>query len=66
MKNKVKEERLNQAFSQTEFADLLAVSRQTIHAIETGKYIPTTILALKISKLLNKKVEDLFILEKND
>ncbi len=66
MKNKVKEERLNQAFSQTEFADLLAVSRQTIHAIETGKYIPTTTLALKISKLLNKKVEDLFILEKSD
>ena len=66
MKNKVKEERLNQAFSQTEFADLLAVSRQTIHAIETGKYIPTTILALKIAKLLNKKVEELFQLEKGD
>lgn len=66
MKNKVKEERLNQAFSQTEFADLMAVSRQTIHAIETGKYIPTTILALKIAKLLNKKVEELFQLEKGD
>lgn len=66
MKNKVKEERLNQAFSQTEFADLLAVSRQTIHAIETGKYIPTTTLALKIAKLLNKKVEELFLLEKGD
>lgn len=66
MKNKVKEERLNKAFSQTEFADLLAVSRQTIHAIETGKYIPTTTLALKIAKLLNKKVEELFLLEKGD
>lgn len=66
MKNKVKEERLKQEISQTEFADLLAVSRQTIHAIETAKYIPTTTLALKIAKLLNKRVEDIFILEKGD
>lgn len=66
MKNKVKEERLSQQISQTDFADLLAVSRQTIHAIETGKYIPTTILALKIARLLNKRAEDLFILEKGD
>lgn len=66
MKNKVKEERLKQEISQTEFADQLSVSRQTIHAIETGKYIPTTTLALKIAKLLNKKVEDIFMLEKND
>lgn len=66
MKNKVKEERLRQEFSQSEFAEQLSVSRQTIHAIETGKYIPTTLLALKIAKLLNKKVEDLFLLEKND
>ncbi len=66
MKNKVKDERLNQEISQTEFADLLSVSRQTIHAIETGKYIPTTTLALKIAKLLNKKVEEIFVLEKGD
>ena len=66
MKIKVKEERLKQEISQTEFSDLLAVSRQTIHAIETGKYIPTTKLALKIAKLLNKKVEEIFILEKGD
>lgn len=66
MKNKVKEERLNKEISQTDFADLLAVSRQTIHAIETGKYIPTTTLALKIAKALNKKVEEIFILEKGD
>lgn len=66
MKNKVKEERIRQEFNQTQFAEQLAVSRQTIHAIETGKYIPTTVLALKISRLLNKKVEELFILEKND
>ena len=66
MKNKVKDERLNQNINQTEFAEKLNVSRQTIHAIETGKYVPTTILALKIAKLLNKRAEDLFILEKGD
>lgn len=66
MKNKVKEERLKQEFAQTEFADQLSVSRQTIHAIETGKYVPTTTLALKIAKLLNRKVEEIFILEKGD
>jgi putative transcriptional regulator len=66
MRNKVKEERLKQEIAQTEFADQLSVSRQTIHAIETGKYIPTTTLALKIAKLLNKKVEELFLLEKTD
>ncbi|MFT3845532.1 MAG: helix-turn-helix domain-containing protein [Lacibacter sp.] len=66
MKNKVKDERLKQMMNQTEFAEMLNVSRQTIHAIETGKYIPTTLLALKIAKLLNKEVEELFILEKND
>jgi putative transcriptional regulator len=66
MKNKVKEERLKQEFNQTEFADSLSVSRQTIHAIETGKYIPTTVLALKIAKFLNKRVEEIFILEKGD
>ncbi len=66
MKNKVKDERLNQNINQTTFAEKLNVSRQTIHAIETGKYIPTTTLALKIAKLLNKKAEDLFILEKGD
>lgn len=66
MKNKVKDERLSKEISQTEFADQLSVSRQTIHAIETGKYIPTTTLALKIAKLLNRKVEEIFILEKGD
>ena len=66
MRNKVKEERMKQEIAQTEFADQLSVSRQTIHAIETGKYVPTTTLALKIAKLLNKKVEEIFILEKGD
>ncbi len=66
MRNKVKDERLVQNINQTEFAEKLSVSRQTIHAIETGKYVPTTTLALKIAKLLNKNVEEIFLLEKGD
>ena len=65
-KTRIGQEQMFKEISQTDFADLLAVSRQTIHAIETGKYIPTTTLALKIAKLLNKKVEEIFILEKGD
>lgn len=66
MKNKVKIYRQNKEMTQTELAYHLNVSRQTIFAIETAKYIPSTVLALKISKLFNKKVEDIFELEKAD
>ena len=43
-----------------------SVSRQTINAMEANKYVPSTVLALKIAKVFNVTVEDLFILEKND
>ena len=66
MINHVKEIRVSQGMTQQELADLLKVSRQTIFSIETGKYIPSTILALKISKLFNKSVEKIFVLERND
>jgi putative transcriptional regulator len=52
--------------TQQELGDLLKVSRQTIFSIETGKYVPSTILSLKISKIFNKSVEDIFILEEKD
>lgn len=66
MKNKVKEERVRCYFTQQELADAIQVSRQTIHSIETNRYVPSTILALKLAKTLQVKVEDLFELEETD
>jgi putative transcriptional regulator len=66
MKNRVKEERLKINMTQQELADEIAVSRQTIFAIETGKYIPSAILVLKIARTFKKSVEDIFDLEKGD
>jgi putative transcriptional regulator len=66
MINHVKEMRVSLGMTQQELGDLLNVSRQTIFSIETGKYIPSTILSLKISKIFTKSVEEVFILEGND
>ncbi|MDR0866715.1 MAG: helix-turn-helix transcriptional regulator [Candidatus Symbiothrix sp.] len=66
MKNNLKVERAIQNITQEELARLIGVSRQTIHAIETGKYVPSTVLALKIAKLCDKSVEEIFILEETD
>ncbi len=66
MINYVKEERNKKGITQQELADLLNVSRQTIFSIETGKYVPSTILALKIAEIFGKYVEDIFNLEKGD
>lgn len=66
MINHVKRYRIKLGITQQELGDLLKVSRQTIFSIETGKYIPSTILSLKISKIFNKSVEDVFVLEPND
>jgi putative transcriptional regulator len=66
MINYVKEIRVSLGMTQQELGDLLNVSRQTIFSIETGKYVPSTILSLKISKIFNKSVEEVFVLEEND
>lgn len=60
MKNRVKELRTAREWSQGELADKLAVSRQTINAIETEKYDPSLPLALKIGKLFKLPVEEIF------
>lgn len=62
MKNRLREERILRGISQTDLAEAVGVSRQSIHAIEKGKYIPSTLLALKIVRELNKSVEDIFLL----
>ena len=60
MKNQVRELRTLKAWSQGELAEKLAVSRQTINAIETEKYDPSLPLALKIAKLFKRPVEEIF------
>lgn len=57
---KVRELRTDQGWSQAELAERLSVSRQTINAIETGRYEPSLSLALKIAKLFARPVEAIF------
>ena len=60
MKNKLRELRAAREWSQGDLAEKLAVSRQTINAIETEKYDPSLRLALKIAKLFKQAVEEIF------
>lgn len=66
MKNTIKIERARNNFTQGDLAEKVGVSRQTINSIETKKYIPSAVLALKIAKIFNMKVDDLFELEDED
>jgi putative transcriptional regulator len=52
--------------TQADLAEKIGVSRQTINAMEKNKYVPSTLLALKIAKLFKIPVEEIFILEDND
>jgi putative transcriptional regulator len=66
MKNNIKVERAIKNLTQEELAKKISVSRQTINAMEANKYVPSTVLALKIAKVFNKPLEEIFFLEKND
>lgn len=66
MKNKIKIERAIANLTQAELAEKVDVSRQTINALEAGKYVPSTVLALKISKVFGKTVNEIFELESTD
>lgn len=66
MKNTLRVERAIKNITQAELAEKIQVSRQTINAIESNKYVPSTVLALKMARLFEKKVEDIFILEETD
>tara|TARA_R110002050_G_scaffold16719_1_gene50508 strand:- start:161050 stop:161247 length:198 start_codon:yes stop_codon:yes gene_type:complete len=65
MKNLVKLERTRLDLTQAELAEKLEVSRQTIHAIEKNKFNPSVILAIKMAKLFNLSVEELFLIEED-
>ena len=66
MKNNIKVERAIKGITQEDLANKVSVSRQTINAMEANKYVPSTVLALKIARVFNKPVEEIFMLEKND
>ncbi len=66
MTNNIRVERAIKRMTQQQLAELVHVSRQTINAIEQGKYVPSTVLALKIASVFEKKVDDVFQLEETD
>jgi putative transcriptional regulator len=66
MQNKIKIERAILNITQEELANKISVSRQTINAMELNKYVPSTVLALKLAKVFNKQVEQIFILDETD
>ena len=66
MKNNIRVERAILKMTQAQLAERIGVSRQTINAIEAGKYVPSTVLALKMSAIFDKPVNEFFLLEEND
>ncbi len=66
MKNRIKVERAELDITQQQLAEAVGVSRQTIVAIEKSRFLPSTPLALKISRYFGKPVESIFILEDTD
>nr|WP_262921380.1 helix-turn-helix transcriptional regulator [Maribellus maritimus] len=62
----MKIERRIKNLTQEDLAKMIGVSRQTINSIETGRYVPSTILALKISAVFEKSVNEIFSLEVSD
>ena len=66
MKNSIRVERAIKRMTQAQLAELIGVSRQTIVAIESEKYVPSTVLSLKIARVFDKRVGDIFELEEGD
>ena len=66
MKNNIKVQRAILNITQAELAERIGVSRQTINTTEAGKYVPSTVLALKLAKVFRATVEEVFLLEGSD
>lgn len=66
MKNTIKVQRAIKDLTQDQLAQEVGVSRQTINSIEKGRYIPSTVLALKLSRVFGVSVNDFFTLEEGD
>ena len=66
MKNSIKVERAKKNITQAELAKLAKVSRQTINAMELGKYVPSTVLALRLAQIFEVETREIFTLEDSD
>jgi len=66
MKNTIKVERAKKNWTQAELAEKIGVSRQAVNSIETGKYVPSTVLALKMAGVFETPVEIIFQLDETD
>jgi putative transcriptional regulator len=66
MKNLIKVERAKKNWTQEDLAGKIGISRQSVNSIETGKFVPSTVLALKMAKVFGTTVELIFELEKQD
>jgi putative transcriptional regulator len=64
MKNKIKVQRAMHDMTQADLAEKIGVSRQTINAMEKNKYVPSTVLSIKIAKLFKVPVEDLIYIRR--
>ena len=66
MKNRIRVARAEVRMTQQQLADAIGVSRQTINAIESSKFVPSTVLALKMAQIFEKPVEEIFMLDDED
>jgi len=66
MKNSIKVERAKKNITQADLARLAKVSRQTINAMELGKYVPSTVLSLRLASIFETEVNEIFVLEPSD
>lgn len=66
MKNSIKVERAKNDLTQAKLAELVGVSRQTINSMELGKYVPSTVLALRLSRVFRVSVNEIFELDDED
>ncbi len=66
MNNSIKVERAKKNITQADLAKLAKVSRQTINAMELGKYVPSTVLALRLAHIFEVEISEIFTLEDSD
>ena len=66
MKNRIRVARAEVRMTQQQWADAIGVSRQTINAIESGRFVPSTVLALKMAQIFEKPVEEIIMLDDED